>query len=92
LHFVIQLSEEEITNKTLTDNCVSLEHKLAELNKEKLSVERKCSQLTAQLSKALHDLGEEREMNTCLRRNQTDWQAKVTKLETEIAAKEAVCI
>ncbi|KAK4878245.1 hypothetical protein RN001_010751 [Aquatica leii] len=58
-----------------------MKSKLANLNKEKLAVEKKVSQQTARLTTMLTELNEEKQLGKALRDNQHQWQTKVTQLE-----------
>ena len=48
------------------------------------------AQLTAKLTKLTGELEEERELNCCLRENQTTWQSRVAELEDGLAKKDIV--
>jgi len=49
-------------------------------------------QLAAKLSKLSSELDEERQLNSCLRDNQSSWQTRVAELEEGLAKKDAVSI
>ncbi|XP_046579416.1 BRCA1-associated protein-like [Haliotis rubra] len=61
-----------------------LARQLTDINKEKQSLDKKCSHYHERLSKSLCQLKEEQQMNTCLRDNQQLWQNKVTALENKL--------
>ncbi|GFN84785.1 Brca1-associated protein [Plakobranchus ocellatus] len=60
------------------------ECKLAELTREKQSLEKKYNQLHARTAKVLMELQEERQLNKCLQENQQLWQGKVAALEERL--------
>ncbi|CAM9192924.1 unnamed protein product [Lampetra fluviatilis] len=60
--------------KETLERCDSLEQKLNTLAKEKQSLERKCATLTQRQARLASDLDTERELNRCLRSNQTSLQ------------------
>ncbi|ESO93398.1 hypothetical protein LOTGIDRAFT_206528 [Lottia gigantea] len=57
---------------------------LTEVSKEKQSLEKRCSNLHSRLTKALTELQDEKQMNKCLRENQSQWQERVGALESQI--------
>ncbi|TSM28100.1 BRCA1-associated protein [Bagarius yarrelli] len=78
---------EEINNmkakfKETIERCDNLELRLNELTKEKQTMEKKCSQLNNKVTKLGQELGEEQEMNRCLRANQQQLQTKLQEEES----------
>ena len=63
-----------------------MSEKLVSVTKEKNKTEHKLSQLTNKLGKLSHELTEEREMNKCLRKNQAEWQKKLSGVEEKLSA------
>jgi len=49
-------------------------------------------QLTVKLTKLTGELEEEKQLNRCLRDNQTTWQSRVSELEDGLAKKDVVSI
>ncbi|XP_056146757.1 BRCA1-associated protein [Lampris incognitus] len=77
---------EEINNmkakfKETLERCDNLERRLGELSKEKLVIEKKCTQLNSRVVKLNQELQEEQEMNRCLRANQVQLQVQLTEEE-----------
>ncbi|XP_005093000.1 BRCA1-associated protein [Aplysia californica] len=60
------------------------ECKLAELKKEKQTLDKKLTQLHTRTEKVMSELQEERQMNKCLRENQQQWQVRVGALEKQL--------
>jgi len=49
-------------------------------------------QLAVKLTKLTGELEEEKQLNCCLRDNQTTWQSRVTELEDGLAKKDIVSL
>lgn len=79
-----QIKEVEERAKKTLEECEKLEHKLAEANKDKQIVKKKCTELTGKLTKTTRELQDERELNHSLCTNQSQWQEKINKLETQM--------
>ncbi|KAK6170364.1 hypothetical protein SNE40_018774 [Patella caerulea] len=77
---------EELTKrwKTQMEELETKGFAFSEVYKEKQALERKCSNLHNRLTKALTDLQDEKQMNSCLRENQKQWQDRVAALESEV--------
>ncbi|XP_077353111.1 BRCA1-associated protein isoform X1 [Festucalex cinctus] len=73
--------------KETLERCDNLERRLAEINKDKQSTEKKCTQLSGRVVKLCQELKEEQEMNKCLRANQTQLQTRLA--DEERRAKES---
>ncbi|XP_048728991.2 BRCA1-associated protein-like [Ostrea edulis] len=74
----------DVKYKTTIDDLEKVKIELHAVNREKQSVEKKCSHLHGRLTSALKDLQEEKQMNKCLLENQQVWQKKVTVLESQV--------
>ncbi|XP_057294801.1 BRCA1-associated protein-like isoform X2 [Hydractinia symbiolongicarpus] len=61
-----------------------LERKYMECKKDKKAVEKKYENVVAKATKITKELRDERQMNTCLRENQSTWQTKVEELERKL--------
>uniref|UniRef100_A0A8C5DMA1 BRCA1-associated protein n=1 Tax=Gouania willdenowi TaxID=441366 RepID=A0A8C5DMA1_GOUWI len=81
-----EINNMKVKFKETLERCDNLERRLGELSKDKLGVEKKCTQLGARVMKLSQELEEEQEMNRCLRANQTQLQARL--LEEEQGRKE----
>ncbi|XP_028297436.1 BRCA1-associated protein-like isoform X1 [Gouania willdenowi] len=82
-----EINNMKVKFKETLERCDNLERRLGELSKDKLGVEKKCTQLGARVMKLSQELEEEQEMNRCLRANQTQLQARL--LEEEQGRKES---
>uniref|UniRef100_A0A8D8ZKI0 BRCA1-associated protein n=1 Tax=Cacopsylla melanoneura TaxID=428564 RepID=A0A8D8ZKI0_9HEMI len=70
--------------KRLTEENQLLSTKLAQVTKEKSSLEKRVQSMSHKLSQVQTELSEERQMSKALLQNQKDWQIKVNQLETEM--------
>lgn len=61
-----------------------LERKYMGCEKDKKAVERKYENVVTKATKITKELRDERQMNTCLRENQSMWQTKVEELERKL--------
>ncbi|KAG8197721.1 hypothetical protein JTE90_001643 [Oedothorax gibbosus] len=76
-----QLEEMKEKTKHAVDERKQLEEKLNRVTREKQGLDKKISQLSSKLGKLSIELKEEKEMNKCLRQNQTLWQQKMSIAE-----------
>ncbi|ESO03286.1 hypothetical protein HELRODRAFT_100087 [Helobdella robusta] len=83
-----ELEEAEIQCEKVKMECTEKNNIIANFNKDKMALEKKCALLNTKTTKLQAELSEEREMNKCLRENQLVWQAKVTNLESKLLEKE----
>lgn len=77
-----QVTAGESRHKQMVDEHHRMEETLEQLNRQKLQIEKKCSQYHGQLTKVMRDLQEERAMNKSLLENQNVWQRQITELES----------
>lgn len=83
-----QVEDVEHKSKAALEQCSRLEQKLSLSQKEKQTHERKVQQLQTKVQKLGTDLTEEREMNKCLTKNQSQWQKKVADMERRLEEKD----
>ncbi|GFU50074.1 BRCA1-associated protein [Nephila pilipes] len=72
-----QLEEMKEKTKHAVDERKQLEEKLNRVTKEKQNMDKKISQLTSKVNRIAMELKDEKELNKCLRQNQTLWQQKL---------------
>ncbi|XP_015786948.1 BRCA1-associated protein [Tetranychus urticae] len=71
-------------NKVILEEKDHLEIENQRLLRDKQTLEKKVGQLTSRLSKVLHDVQEEKEMNKCLAQNQDLWSQKLKQTEQDL--------
>lgn len=79
-----QIDEIRDKSKIVHEEREKLDAKLSVLTKEKQVQDKKISQVNAKMSKMVSELQEEREMNKCLRENQSLWQEKLAESEQRL--------
>jgi BRCA1-associated protein len=67
--------------KLMSEEMTKLEQQFQAVNKDK-------QKLSVKLAKVMSELVEEKELNSCLRDNQTKWQQRVNDLEDKLARKD----
>ena len=70
--------------KIMNEERDRIETKLSLITKEKQTHEKKLNQVTAKITKVASELEEERQINKCLRENQTSWQQKLSESESRL--------
>lgn len=83
-----QIEEMEAQIKKALEECAKRDQQLTFALREKQVSEKRCNQLAAKVKQLTSDLEEEKEMNSSLRKNQLEWQAKVNDLEQRLAKKD----
>ncbi|XP_053206578.1 BRCA1-associated protein-like [Panonychus citri] len=87
---LIKKEAEETSKELIEENKLLLEEKKhfedenQRLRKEKQSLEKKVTNLSSRLTKVLHDVQEEKEMNKCLSQNQDLWSQKFQSTESNL--------
>ncbi|RWS16405.1 brca1-associated protein-like protein [Dinothrombium tinctorium] len=71
-------------SKIVSEEKEKLESKYSAIAKEKQAMEKKLNQLATKLNKVVAELEEEKEINKCLRENQSLWNQKLQESETQL--------
>jgi BRCA1-associated protein len=79
-----QINEILDKNKIIVEERDELKSSLISITKDKNSLDKKVNQLTTKLNKTQSELQEERELNKCLRENQSEWQKRLSETETQL--------
>lgn len=79
-----QVSDIEVRSRKLMEERDWMERDAQKVAKDKHLTEKKCGFVSEKLGKVLVQLSEEMEMNKCLRKNQSEWQTRVSELEKRL--------
>eukprot|EP00091_Calanus_sinicus_P008342 TRINITY_DN20400_c0_g1_i1.p1 TRINITY_DN20400_c0_g1~~TRINITY_DN20400_c0_g1_i1.p1 ORF type:complete len:200 (-),score=73.59 TRINITY_DN20400_c0_g1_i1:93-641(-) len=79
-----ELSEMTCRAKEVQEEKNVLQGEIELMNKEKMKVEVKLSQMSIKVGKLTSELSEEKQLNKSLRQNQEEWQTRLKRAEIEI--------